>query len=258
MNLKQRINYLWRLLATAAAFGLFGIGGVVVPLISTPVLYLMPGSEEQRRRRARRLVHWLFRCFVHTLRLLGILTWQTEGLEKLDRRGLLVLANHPTLIDVVFLVAFLPNASCIVKGRLLANPAMRGLITQAGYITNDEGGSLLESAATCLSGGGVLVIFPEGTRTCPDMPLTFQRGAANVAIRCRVDVTPVVIRCTASTLSKQHKWYHIPERPFVMSFSVANDIAVAPFLDCPAAQGARHLTRRLENFFTEENQVHGH
>lgn len=258
MSLAQHINYLWRLFATALAFTLFGIGGVVVPLISTPVLYLIPGNEEQRCLRARRIVHWLFKGFVYLLRFLGILTWTTEGLEKLNRRSLLVLANHPTLIDVVFLVAFLPDANCIVKGRLLANPAMRGLISQAGYITNEQGGKLLEAADASLKAGAVLVIFPEGTRSRPGTPLSFQRGAANVAIRCQVNITPVVIHCTPLTLSKQHKWYHIPERPFTMSFSIHDDIAIAPFLDCPAVQGARHLTRCLEHFFTEENHAHGH
>ncbi|MDO8861116.1 lysophospholipid acyltransferase family protein [Haliea sp. E1-2-M8] len=258
MRLIQRVNYLWRLFATALAFSLFGIGGVIVPLISTPVLYLIRGDEERRRLRARRIVHWLFKIYIYMLRFLGILTWTTDGLEKLDRDGLLVLANHPTLIDVVFLVAFVPDANCIVKGRLLANPAMRGLISQAGYITNDQGGKLIDSADASLKSGGALLVFPEGTRTRPGSPLAFQRGAANVAIRCQVDITPVVIRCHPPTLSKQHKWYHIPDQSFIMSFSIGDDIAIAPFLDYPAAQGARQLTRFLEHFFTEETTAYAH
>lgn len=258
MNLRGRIDYLWRLVATALSFAVFGLGGILVPLLATPILYLLPGSVDVRRCRARRLVHWLFRAFIHMMRGLGVLSWHIDGREKLDRPGLLVLANHPTLIDVVFLIAFLPNADCVVNGRLLANPVMRGFIALAGYIPNDSSGDLLEAAAASLGAGNALVVFPEGTRTRRGEPLRFQRGAANVAVRCGVNVTPVVIDCSPPTLSKQHRWYHIPERPFAMSFAVKDDIDIAAFLHYPAPRGSRRLTTDLEHFFTKECQAHGH
>ncbi|MFA5494735.1 MAG: lysophospholipid acyltransferase family protein [Porticoccaceae bacterium] len=258
MNLRRRLDYLWRLFATALSFAVFGLGGVLVPLLAMPILRLMPGSVTVRRRRARRLVHWLFRGFILMMRGLGVLSWHIDGGEKLGRPGLLVLANHPTLIDVVFLVAFLPDAVCVVNGRLLANPVMRGFITLTGYIPNDRSGNLLEAAAAALGAGNALVIFPEGTRTRVGEPLRFQRGAANVAVRCRVNATPVVITCSPPTLSKQHRWYHIPERPFALSFTVKDDIDIAPFLNCPAPLGSRRLTTNLEHFFTKECQAHGH
>ena len=74
---------------------------------------------------------------------LGILTWDVSGLERLRGEGVLVLANHPTLLDVVFLVAFIPNADCIVKSKLMNNPAMRGFVSLTGYITNGDGLNLV-------------------------------------------------------------------------------------------------------------------
>ncbi|MEJ2760944.1 MAG: lysophospholipid acyltransferase family protein [Gammaproteobacteria bacterium] len=258
MQLIRQINYLWRLLATGLCFTVFGLGGVIVPPIATPVLYLTSRSAPTRQRQARKLVHWLFKGFMHMMRALGIMTWRTEGLQKLNREGLLLLANHPTLIDVVCLVMFVPNADCIVKSRLLNNPAMRGFISLAGYITNDRGDILVKAAKQSLSQGSVLVIFPEGTRTRQGEPFKFQRGAANIAVRCQVDVTPVRIDCSPPTLDKERKWYHIPERPFVMSFVVGDDIAIKPFLHCPASLGSRRLTRKLESYFLEECPAHGH
>ncbi len=258
MGPAARINYLWRLFATGLSFGVFGLGGVLIPLFCTPWLYLTIRDRHRRQRVARRLVHRVFRLFIHMMAGLGVLHWQTRGLEKLNRDGLLILANHPTLIDVVFLVAFVPNANCIVKGRLLNNPAMRGFIALTGYISNERGGGLLAGAAKTLNEGGNLLIFPEGTRTRPGRPLRFQRGAANVAVRCRADITPVVIHCNPPTLSKEHKWYHIPPRAFVMTFEVKDDIAIAPFLGDAAPVAARRLTHFLENFYTEENRIHEH
>lgn len=257
MSLLVRLNYLWRLFATGIAFTLFGIGGVLLPLLATPLLYLLPGGKPRRQVAARWLIHRLFLAFIHIMRLLGILSWRLEGKEKLDRKGLLILANHPTLIDIVFIIAFVPSASCIVKSKLLRNPAMRGFILHAGYITNDRGSALIEDARHALAQDANLVIFPEGTRSRPGENLQFQRGAANIAIRCQTDITPIVIDCNPPSLGKNQPWYDIPDRPIVLSFSIQDDIPITPFLAGSATLGARRLTERLEQFFTREPSLHG-
>ncbi|MES2605825.1 MAG: lysophospholipid acyltransferase family protein [Pseudomonadota bacterium] len=258
MTLTARANYLWRLFATGLAFAVFGISGVLIPLLAIPSLYLLHRDKLRRQIAARRMVHMMFKCFIHMMRLLGILSWTTEGIERLNRKGLLVLANHPTLIDTVFIMAFIPNANCIVKSRLLNNPAMRSFILQAGYIANDQSNSLIEEAGASLESGSNLVIFPEGTRTTPGEDLRFQRGAANIAIRCGTDITPVIINCSPPTLSKDRKWHDIPARPVVLSFWVKEDIPISAFLEGPATLGARRLNEHLEQFFTREIRKHGH
>jgi hypothetical protein len=95
-----------------------------------------------------------------------------------------VLANHPTLIDVVFLISLLPNADCVVK-RVACNPFMRGPVRAAGYISNDDGAGLVDDCIAAVRAGGSLVIFPEGTRSVPGQPPRLQRGAANIAVRGR-------------------------------------------------------------------------
>ncbi len=255
----QKMNYYWRLIATATAFTLFGVGGVIVPLLALPVFYLLPGGMSKRQLRARQLVHWTFRVYIHIMRLLGILTWEIDHLDRLQRPGILVLANHPTLLDVVFLVAFIPHADCIVKSRLMMNPAMRGFVTLTGYITNDSAETLMVSAKQSLQRGSALIVFPEGTRTHPGQDLWFQRGAANIIVRAGVAPTPVIIQCEPATLSKQHKWYHIPkERKFHLSFKVLDDLEMDRFVALSPSLGARHLTRYLEGFFSEKLNITKH
>ena len=79
------------------------------------------------------------------MRRLGVLTVSVSGAARLQREGLLVLANHPTLIDVVLLVALLPDADCVVKRAVARNPFMRATVRAAGYIVNDDGPALVEA-----------------------------------------------------------------------------------------------------------------
>ena len=252
----QRVNYVWRLFATGLSFTLFGLGGVIVPWIATPWIKLTSRTPEERQRRARLLIHRTFRLFIHTMRVLGVLTWDIQGEELLKRPGLLVLANHPCLIDVVFLIAFIPNPDCVVKGRLLANPAMNGYLRLTGFLTNDGGPELVDSARESLTKGSALIIFPEGTRTVPGEALHFQRGAANLALRTQTAVTPVTILCRPLTLSKQHRWYHIPPKKLHMSLRVGEDISIASYIQQPLAMAARQFTQDLQAYFTEELRAH--
>ena len=61
---KNRDAYYWRLLATAASFALFGLGGLCLRLVVFPVLGWLPGDAQTHRQRARQIVSWLFWCFV--------------------------------------------------------------------------------------------------------------------------------------------------------------------------------------------------
>ncbi len=249
-----RLDHAWRLLGTAICFAVFGIGGLLLGGLLLPLLLLV-GDPARRRRLARRLVQFSFASHVALMRRLGVMTYEIRGGERLQRNGLLILANHPTLIDVVLLIAQLPNADCVVKQAVACNPFMRGPVRAAGYVSNDDGAGLIDDCIAAVHAGGNLVIFPEGTRTVPGQPLRLQRGAANIAVRGRLDITPVRITCTPPTLTKGQKWYRVPSRRFHVQLEVGEDLPIAPFLagadDTPRgdALAARRVTDHLAHYF---------
>lgn len=249
-----RINHAWRVLGTGLSFAAFGLGGLVLGGLLFLSLLLIR-DPVRRRVLARRLVQGSFATHVGLMRRLGLMTYEIRGGERLQRNGLLILANHPTLIDVVLLIAQLPNADCVVKQAVARNPFMRGPVRAAGYVSNDDGAGLIDDCIAAVQAGGNLVIFPEGTRTVPGQPLRLQRGAANIAVRGRLDITPVRITCTPLTLTKGQKWYRVPSRRFHVQLEVGEDLPVAPFLnetgDAPRgdALAARRVTDHLAHYF---------
>lgn len=254
----ERLNHLWRVFGTGLSFLAFGLGGLVLRLLVFPLLQVCVRDPAERRRRVRRTVQRSFAAHVELMRRLGLLTYEIRNRERLQREGLLILANHPTLIDVVFLISLLPNADCVVKSAVARNPFMRGPVRAAGYVSNDDGAGLVDDCIAAVRAGGTLVIFPEGTRTTRGQPLRLQRGAANIAIRGRLNVTPVLLSCTPMTLGKGEKWYRVPSRRFHMVVDVQEDLPVAGFLNetDPMAGGdavaARRLTDHLTNYFAGE------
>lgn len=256
--LLDRIDRYWRVLGTGLSFAAFGAGGLLLRVAVFPAINLLLRTPRTRTTAARNVIRLTFRSFIALMHGLGVLRYEIRGLEKLERQGLLIVANHPTLIDTVFLMAFVKNADCIVKSGLWNNLFTHGPVRAAGYISNQNGPALVEDCIATLVNGNNLIIFPEGTRSPRHGALSFKRGAANVAVRGLRDLTPVVIRCTPSTLGKGDKWWHVPVRRANFSIEIREDIAVQPFVSASDSEtlAARRLTDYLQNYFAEDDKHH--
>lgn len=249
--MKQQVDRIWRVVATGLSFAVFGLGALLLAISWLPLLRLTSGSAARARARIQRSVSAAMRAFVWMMRRLGLLTYEVQGLQRLQRPGQLIIANHPSLIDVVYLIGFVPEVDCIVKAGLWRNPFLRGPVSWAGYIPNRSPERLVEDAAASLRAGRSLIIFPEGTRSVPGMPLQMKRGAAQIAIAADADVIPVTIRCEPLTLTKGAPWYRVPDRRPHWTLDVGHPFRVADVLELtlPAPVAARQLTRVFRQYF---------
>lgn len=247
--MSQRLNWLWRLLMTGLCFLLFGLGGLLLALVWFNLLRLVQRHAGRRQRLARRSIAWSFRFFLESARRLGVLDYQIHGADVLaGERSCLVVANHPTLIDYVLIASVMPETDCLVKGKLLRNPFVRGAILGAGYLINSQGETLLPDSRQRLARGDTLLIFPEGTRSQPGEPLRLQRGAANIAVRCGRPLRVVHIHCSEHLLDKASHWYDVPPAKPRFVVDVRERIAVEPFLaqsQAEPALAARRLNHHL-------------
>lgn len=250
----ERLGAAWRVLATGLCFVVFGLGGLLLRFVAFPLLALVVRAPPARQRAARRLIRATMVAFVAFMRLLGVLAVEVQGAERLRRRGQIVLANHPTLIDVVLLTTLVGDAVCIVKSGLAENAFTRGPVLTAGFLRNGDGPELIDAAVQALRAGSNLLIFPEGTRTPHSGELSLQRGAASIALHAGVDITPVVIHCRTRFLTKDSAWWQVPPRRAHIRLEVRGDIDVGAFAAPSGHHGkaARELTRHLKDFFEKE------
>lgn len=252
--------WLWRLFATGLAFLAFGIGGLWLRFVVLPLLALWPMPLAQRRRQTRRIIHGAFRLLIHSLRGLRVIDVDTRGMERLGRAGQMIVANHPSLLDVVLLIGHLPDTNCIVKHSLGQNPCMQGPIAQAGYIHNRDVPGMIEAASKALQQGDTLIVFPEGTRTPADCTVApLHRGAAAIALRGARVVTPVTIRMRPRSLGKSEPWWRIPAQRIRYRIEVGADIHPQNYaVQAPLPLASRRLNDFLQHHFAMELNQDGH
>ncbi|WP_299008537.1 1-acyl-sn-glycerol-3-phosphate acyltransferase [uncultured Shewanella sp.] len=257
------LAYLPRWLGGVTCYVVFGLGGLLSSLTLLPLLKSWPGSNAQKIKRVRKTVHLMFKGMVTMLTAAGIIKVSTENAHLLrNMKGKIIIANHPTLVDVVVMISLIPNAACIVKQALWRNFFLRGVLSSAGYIPNRGADLLLNDCKLELETGTNLIIFPEGTRTqVGEIINQFARGAANITLRTQTELIPIVLRTNAIGLSKQQPWYHIPARTIGMRVEVGDPRSYNEYSSSNGedlslnAKKARQMTRDLENYYKQQLDI---
>jgi len=162
-----------------------------------------------RARRLQRVSATAYRLMHDWLRLVRLVEFNHRGaLPELPDQPCVVIANHPTLMDITSITAVMGGGCTIAKPavhrRLMLHPMMVG----AGHIEGPGKDPLsarrvVQEAVQRLEQGMSIVVFPEGTRSPPDRLLPFGRIAFEIACRAGVPLVSVGVQCRPIYLSKQ-------------------------------------------------------
>jgi len=121
-----------------------------------------------------------------------------EGTENIPPGGGYILAcNHRSNFDPVIIAQKVPvQVYYLAKVELLKNPVAGFIISRLGIIPVKRGegdNSAIEKAVEIVRGGGVLGVFPEGSRSKDGVPLRPRSGAAVIASQTGADVLPMAV-----------------------------------------------------------------
>ena len=234
----QKIFYIYRVIVKVLFFINFGIYSILLSLLF-PVLFVF---------KPRRLVSFFFAIFVWEMRLLGILTLKVNNKNIFKNiHSKIIVANHPSLLDVVLLISLLPCADCIVNG-LLGKKNILRIIVNKLYIPNELDFTEISSrVANSLSKGNCVIIFPEGTRSIPGKPIDLKKGAARLAIETGYDIVPVHIGGNEKIGLRKHDAlfsFH-PTQRYHYIFDIFPPIPVAEYKQMPSGAASKLLTEKI-------------
>ena len=246
MPIAFRLVHLWRIFIKTLGFASFGIGTLVLTVVVFPFIRLTNRNLANRDRRMRKAVKRSFAMlvgFLNAARTIRV-QWQGKTADLLNSRGRILIANHPSLLDIVIIMAKVPNADCIVKSRLFQYPLVRSVVGSLFISNAVQGEALIRTCGDSLSAGHNLIIFPEGTRSDSEKLKGLKRGAARIALATGCDTIPVCIHSEDATgLRKGDRFFSFKkDGPIRYNLEVKDTVVTARFKDSPPAIAARRLT----------------
>jgi 1-acyl-sn-glycerol-3-phosphate acyltransferase len=186
-------------------------------------------------RRCRSLLNRCLRLHAGYMQLLGLIKFDPRGVERQLPGGAFVLvANHPSLIDVVLILATCPTMYCVVKGAVMRSPFVGRMLRYGNHIDAGDGDALaglgvVQGALERLRAGDPVLIFPEGTRSPRNGLGQFHRGAFAIAKAAEVPVVPLHISCHPPSLLRGMKWYTVPDSVITYEFEVMPPLSADAF-----------------------------
>jgi 1-acyl-sn-glycerol-3-phosphate acyltransferase len=228
------------------------LGGIslawnLVAMLLYPVLPAGTG-----RTLGRAVIAWSYRAFWATASAMGMMRIDAGCLDALrHERGLIFVANHPTMLDALLLVARLPRSACIMKADLMRNIFLGAGARLARYIRNDSARTMVRLAVEDLKAGGQLVIFPEGTRTVTPPLNAFRPGVTLIAKLAQAPIQTVFIDTDSPYLAKGWPLWRVPPLPIVFTLRLGRRFAPQQDSDALLAELEQYFRHPMEQRATD-------
>ncbi|NOY90315.1 MAG: 1-acyl-sn-glycerol-3-phosphate acyltransferase [Deltaproteobacteria bacterium] len=253
----DRLLGLPRLLLSLTIFlSFFLVSGLLCLLALPRLLFGRPGPRAQRRY--RRGLNLGFHRFMAMLRAFHLIDFRLPERRPDHPQGaFLVIANHPTLLDVALLLSACPEAVCLVKSDWYRSPFLRPLLLLGDHIPGSaieefmpgstSPAPVVERIEQKLREGVPVVVFPEGTRSPRRGLRRFRRGALEAATRAGVPVVQVFLDVDRPFLMKGQPLWQMPTARVRYHFEWLGHVDVSTSRDSRAlaSQLRRHYQTRL-------------
>lgn len=130
------------------------------------------------------VLRWLLQLLFNT---------RVIGRERLTFEGpSLILPNHVSFLDAVFLYAYLPSSTCFVVNTEIARK-ISFVLQWVNHVTIDPLNPYsLKKIVSIVKSGTPVVLFPEGRITCTGSLMKTYSGVGFIALKTSADLYPVI------------------------------------------------------------------
>ena len=189
---------------------------------------------------------WL-RLTFNGFKLVGCMdvTWHGKLTES-DIANTILICNHPTRLDALWLLAKFSNVRCVYKASLKNSIFSDYAARATGFIPNSTGRNAVRRASKELSEGISLAIFPEGTRT-EQMPLNpLNAGYVLIAKDAEADIQTIIVQCNSAIMTKRVPLLKPPKMPIYYNIYIGKRFKVS------IGDSSRNVNAEIQQYMYEQ------
>jgi 1-acyl-sn-glycerol-3-phosphate acyltransferase len=209
----RQLKIIYEYFALYSSLTLLGLICLTWSIFAIPLYFILP--KRLGTAVGRRGIMGGFRIYAWSLSVTRTYHLDLRAIDTLKGGPALILApNHPSLIDALLILTRHPNLVCVMKSELMKNVFLGSGSRLARYVRNDSSRQMIKESVAHLRDGGVLLLFPEGTRTTHDPINPFLVGSVGlIAKHANVAVQTLIIETDSPFLSKGWPLFKRPRLP---------------------------------------------
>jgi 1-acyl-sn-glycerol-3-phosphate acyltransferase len=240
------LKIIYEYFAQYSSLCLLGLICLTWSVFAIPLYFVLP--KKLGTAVGRRGIMSGFRLYAWSLSITRTYHLDLRAIDTLRGGPALILApNHPSLIDALLILTRHPNLVCVMKSELMKNVFLGSGSRLARYVPNNSSRQMVKESVAHLHDGGVLLLFPEGTRTTQDPINSFLVGSVGlIAKHAKVPVQTLLIETDSPFLSKGWPLFKRPDFP--ITYRVKLGRRFAPPTDVAA------FTAELDQYYRRELQ----
>jgi 1-acyl-sn-glycerol-3-phosphate acyltransferase len=250
IQIKKAIKRTQRLVWIARVC-LFYLLGVVLLYSSLGLICLFVLILRASYKTKYRICLYFSYSFVFAAKVICGLNYRVEGLEKLPSTPSVLLSNHQSFWENVFVQIVIPRHSWVIKKELFDIPLFGWCLKKMDPIAIDRQNKtsvkdILTKGIKKLNSGLWLVIFPEGTRLKPTQNTKLKPSGIKVAMMASVPI--VIMVHNAGIFWPKGIWI---KRPGTIKVKIAEVIYPEQF----AGLDVRTLTDQIEEIMVHQKSL---
>lgn len=206
-------------------------------------------NETEYKYFASDVIHFLWgKVLLNLLKYSGLTNYNIKNYVELKSiKNKVIVATHPSFIDIVILIGLIPRTTCFVKQELTKNPLLSNIIKSI-FISNDvEIEELKKESKTMLDLGFNVVIFPSGTRHRNEEHPKLKKGASLIAINSHKNIVPVKMYSDGEFMFIHKPIYDVDKKRVEFYVEKLEEIDVTPFLEMDDIESKKTLTKEITN-----------
>ncbi len=190
-------------------------------------------------------------AFIWLARICCSLKYQVSGLEKLPLQPSILVSNHQSFWEQVYMQLIIPEHSWVLKKELFNIPLFGWGLRMVKPVAVDRNanisvGQILREGQEKINSGLWLIIFPESTRISPEKTVKFKPSAAKLAVLAQVPL--VMMAHNAGVYWPKGFWI---KKPGTIQVKIIDVISVEEI----AKTDVRDLTDKMEQVINTEKQL---
>jgi 1-acyl-sn-glycerol-3-phosphate acyltransferase len=238
-----RLRRAWQVVLFAAMLLWLGMMLLVGNLACLPLAVL---PRAKRQPLVQGWISTTLAIFLAGASRCGLMRLDLSALDALNaERGLVLAANHPSMIDVFLVVSRVRRAACLMKASLGFNVFLAVGAWLGGYISNKRVDQMIRQATAAVAAGQNLLAFPEGTRTTTQPVNRLKPGLALIAKRAKAPLQIILIETNSPYLAQGWKIWRPPQFPLVYKATLGPRLMPSPSVAETVRQLQEHFERAL-------------